>query len=148
MSSDVGHKFLSVKGIQREENTSDFLVRCVCVISMNMACIFFLPNIYQNLPCVIPLLLRKSTVKLYPCTGTEALYGRTTHRGSRGIALPFHDHDTRRGRGDSITPWPLFAPRKDAGALCTGDWVGPRAGLDRCAKSRPHRVSITGRSIP
>ena len=23
--------------------------------------------------------------------------GRTAHRGSRGIALPFHDHDTRRG---------------------------------------------------
>ena len=23
--------------------------------------------------------------------------GRTTHRGSRGIALPFHDHGTRRG---------------------------------------------------
>ena len=22
--------------------------------------------------------------------------GRTAHRGSRGIALPFHDHDTRR----------------------------------------------------
>ena len=23
--------------------------------------------------------------------------GRTAHRGSRGIALPFHDHGTRRG---------------------------------------------------
>jgi hypothetical protein len=23
--------------------------------------------------------------------------GRTAHRGSRGVALPFHDHGTRRG---------------------------------------------------
>ena len=34
--------------------------------------------------------------------------GRTAHRGSRGIALPFHDHDTRRGWGVSVTPRPLF----------------------------------------
>jgi len=34
------------------------------------------------------------------CTLIQALRlctGRTAHRGSRGIALPFHDHDTRRG---------------------------------------------------
>ena len=29
--------------------------------------------------------------KVHPCTG------RTAHRGRRGIALLFHDHDTRRG---------------------------------------------------
>jgi len=23
--------------------------------------------------------------------------GHTAHRGSRGLALPFHDHDTRKG---------------------------------------------------
>ena len=38
--------------------------------------------------------------------------GRTAHRGSRGIALPFHDHGTRRGWGISVTPWPLFTPGK------------------------------------
>jgi hypothetical protein len=27
--------------------------------------------------------------------------GRTAHRGSRGIALPFHDHGTRRGEGSA-----------------------------------------------
>jgi hypothetical protein len=42
-----------------------------------------------------------------PCTG------RTAHKGSRGIALPFHDHDTRRGWGVSVTPRPLFTPGKD-----------------------------------
>jgi hypothetical protein len=25
---------------------------------------------------------------------------------------------------------------------CTGHWVGPRAGLDRCGKSHPHQDSI------
>jgi len=35
--------------------------------------------------------------KVHPCTGTEALYRRTPHRGSRGIAVLFHDHGTRRG---------------------------------------------------
>ena len=51
--------------------------------------------------------------KVHPCTGTEALYRPTAHRGSRGIALPFHDHGTRRGWGVSVTPRPLFTPRKD-----------------------------------
>jgi len=39
--------------------------------------------------------------------------GRTAHRGSRGIALLFHDHGTRRGWGVSITPRPLFTPGED-----------------------------------
>jgi len=39
--------------------------------------------------------------------------GRTTHGGSRGIALLFHDHGTRRKWGVSVTPRPLFIPGKD-----------------------------------
>jgi hypothetical protein len=35
------------------------------------------------------------------------------HRGSRGIALPFLDHSTRRGTGISFTPRSLFTPGKD-----------------------------------
>jgi hypothetical protein len=38
----------------------------------------------------------------------------------------------------STTPWPLY-PRERPGTHCTGGWVGPRAGLDVCEKSRPHR---------
>jgi hypothetical protein len=34
----------------------------------------------------------KGKGKVHPCTGTEALYG-----GSRGVALLFLDHGTRRG---------------------------------------------------
>ena len=39
--------------------------------------------------------------------------GRTAHRGSRGIALPFLDHGTRRGWVVSVTPQPLFTLGKD-----------------------------------
>jgi len=35
------------------------------------------------------------------------------HRGSRGIAILFLDHGTRRGRGVSVMPRPLFTPGKD-----------------------------------
>ena len=38
--------------------------------------------------------------------------GRTVHRESRGIALPFHDHGIRRGWGVSVTPRSLFNPGK------------------------------------
>jgi hypothetical protein len=52
------------------------------------------------------------------CTLVQALSlctGRTAHSGSRGIhvALPFHDHGTRRGLGVSVTPRPFFTPGKN-----------------------------------
>ena len=50
------------------------------------------------------------------CTLVQALRlctGHTAHRGSRGIALLFHDHGTRRAWGFSVTPRPLFTPRKE-----------------------------------
>ena len=55
-------------------------------------------------------------LKKVKCTVVQALRlctGRTAHRESRGIALPFLDHGTRRGWGVSVTPWPLFTPGKD-----------------------------------
>ena len=39
--------------------------------------------------------------------------GRTAHRKSRGIALHFLDHGTRRGWGVSVTSRPLFTPGID-----------------------------------
>jgi hypothetical protein len=51
-----------------------------------------------------PCRYEKKKVK---CTLVQALRlctGRTAHRGSRGIALSFHDHSTRRGWGVSVTP--------------------------------------------
>ena len=39
-------------------------------------------------------------------------------------------------RGQRHAPAALY-PRKRTGTHCTRDWVGHRAGLDRCGKSRP-----------
>jgi len=50
---------------------------------------------------------------VHPCTTLRLCTGRTAHRGSRGLTLLFLDHGTRRGRGVSVTPWPLFTPWKD-----------------------------------
>jgi len=50
------------------------------------------------------------------CTLVQTLRlctGRTAHRGSRRIALLFHDHGTRRGWGVSVTPRPLFTLGED-----------------------------------
>jgi hypothetical protein len=73
------------------------------------------------------------------CTLVQALRlctGRTALRGSRGIALLFLDHGTRRGEGSSSHRGRSL-PRERPGTHCAGGWVGPRAGLDRCGKSRP-----------
>jgi hypothetical protein len=37
-------------------------------------------------------------------------------------------------------------PGKKPGTHFTAGWVGTRAGLDECGKSRPHRDSIPGHS--
>ena len=53
--------------------------------------------------------------KRVKCTLVQALRlctGRTAHRGSRGMALPFHDHGPRSGWGVSVTPRPLFTRGK------------------------------------
>ena len=39
-------------------------------------------------------------------------------------------------------------PGKRPSIPCIGGWVGPRAGLDGCGKSRHNRDSITGTSSP
>jgi hypothetical protein len=78
-------------------------------------------------------------LKEVKCTLVQALRlctGRTAHRGSRGIAPPFLDHSTRRGRGQGRIPAALY-PRERPGTHCTGGWVVPRAGLDRWEESRP-----------
>ena len=38
--------------------------------------------------------------------------GRTAHRGSRGIARPFHDHGTRRGEGSASVSGRSLHPGK------------------------------------
>ena len=66
---------------------------------------------------------------------------------SRGIVLPFPDLGAQMGWEVSTTLRSLY-PRERPGTHCTGGWVGLRAGLDGCGKSRPHRDSIPGPSSP
>ena len=40
-------------------------------------------------------------------------------------------------KGQRHAPDALY-PRETPGTHCTGGWVGPRAGLDRCRKIFPH----------
>jgi hypothetical protein len=50
---------------------------------------------------------------MHPSTGSEALYRPYGPWRSRGSALLFHYHGTRRGLGDSVTSRPLFITGKD-----------------------------------
>ena len=64
------------------------------------------------------------------CTLVQALRlctGRTAHWRSRGIALPFHDHGSRRGWGVNVKTRPLFTPGKDAAPIAqVAEWApGP-----------------------
>jgi hypothetical protein len=55
----------------------------------------------------------------------------------RGIAVLFHDRDTRRGvSGQQHAPAALY-PRERRGTHFKGGWVGPRAGLDGRKISSP-----------
>jgi hypothetical protein len=63
---------------------------------------------------------------------------RRAQMWSRGIALLILDLGAGRGWVISTTPRLLY-PQGRPGTNCTGGWVGCRAGLDVCEKSRPHR---------
>jgi hypothetical protein len=62
-------------------------------------------------------------------------------RGSKGMALLILDLGARWGWVVSTTPRPLY-PREWPGIHCTGDWVGPRAGLDVCKITHPTGISL------
>ena len=47
-------------------------------------------------PLTVLIVVKIKKDKFYPCQALRLCTGRTAHRGSRGIALLFHDHDTRR----------------------------------------------------
>ena len=69
------------------------------------------------------------------CTLVQALRlctGHMAHRGSRGIALPFHDHGTRRWWGASVAPQPLITPGKDLVPIVQeAGWPQDRSGQVR-----------------
>jgi hypothetical protein len=61
------------------------------------------------------------------------------------ICYSFFNFGGRWGWVVNSTPRTLY-PWERPGTHCTGGWVGPRAGLDGCGKSRPHQDSISGLS--
>jgi len=63
-----------------------------------------------------PLGTESQNVKMVNCTPLQALWlctGCTARRGSRGIALLFLNHGTRKGLAVSVTSRPLFTAGKD-----------------------------------
>ena len=89
------------------------------------------------------------------CTLVQAVRlctGRTAHRGCRDIALLFLDHGTRRGWGVSITPRPLFTPRKSRYPLYKG-LIGPQVRSEQVRKISlppgfdPRTVQSCGQSL-
>jgi hypothetical protein len=70
--------------------------------------------VISNFDILMLVLGSRHVKKLHPFTGTEALYKPYSPWGNRGIALPFHDHSTRRVWGVSVMPQPLFTPAKDS----------------------------------
>jgi hypothetical protein len=95
---------------------------------------------------VVQRVMVKGKIK---CTLEQALRlytGRTARRGSRSIALIFYNQrHWKVVRGQRHAP-AAFYPGERPGTHCTVGWVGPRADLDRCGKSRAHRDSIPGPS--
>jgi hypothetical protein len=64
------------------------------------------------------------------------IHPQNRHRGGAEVqaGYSFFNLDDRRS---GWTTLPALLPRKRADTHCTGSWVGPRAGLDGCGKSRP-----------
>jgi hypothetical protein len=89
-----------------------------CSLSQNLI------YIYAHKVSIIILYIK---VKVTLAQALRLCTGRTAHRGSRGMALFFHDHGTRRGWGVSVTNRPLFTPVKDPVSIVqeTGWAPGP-----------------------
>jgi hypothetical protein len=69
-------------------------------------------------------------------------------REDRGIVLLCFQTSALEGVRCQRHAPAAFYPRKRPGTHCTGGWVSPTAGLNRCGKSRPHRNSIPKPSSP
>ena len=57
---------------------------------------------------------------MHRCKALRLCTGRTVHRSSRGIAILFLDHATRRGEGSASPPGRSLPPRKTRYPLCRG----------------------------
>ena len=90
----------------RSHNCEKWLFPTSC-LTLLLVCLSVCPHAKTRLP--------PGGYKNVTCTPVQALRlctGRTAHRGSRGIALLFLNHGTRRGWEVSVTLRPLFTPGK------------------------------------
>jgi len=83
----------------------------------------------------------KGKGKVHPITGHES------PEEDRGIIYSFFNLGAGWGWVVNATLRLLY-PRERPGTHFIGGRLGPRAGLDGCGISRPHRDSITGPSTP
>jgi hypothetical protein len=99
----------------------------------------------------IKLKCRHYNFQLYLCIRfTYKIHPITGHKGPVGSRLELYVSFTlgaRWGWVVTATPRPFYS-RERPGTHCIGGWLGPRAGLDGCGKSRPHRHLIPGPSRP
>ena len=105
-----------------------------------------MPNLCSTLflKCLSPCTCLRVKVKVKFLSITGHWIPEGVYRYSPSLSWP------RRLDGDGWSasrPGPLY-PRKRPGTHCTGGWVGPRAGLEGCGKSRPHRDLIHGPFSP
>ena len=75
--------------------------------------------------------------EVHPRTDHEDLVGEYRYSSTLSLTLA-----PDRGGESNATPRPLYLQAWH-GTHCTGSSVGPRAGLNACGKSRPHRSSIS-----
>jgi len=83
---------------------------CLSLLFPSTLCVFSVFQFFIRFLKIFHLLKK---VKVTLVQALRLCTDRTAHRGSRGIALLFYDEGTRRGWGVSVTPRPLFTPRKD-----------------------------------
>jgi hypothetical protein len=90
-----------------------------------------------------PVKTRTDTGKdIHPKTGHEDPEGE--YRYSTSLSLT----SALDGVGGQRHAPAALPTGKRPGTHCTEDWVGPRAGQDKCGKSRLHRDSIPVPSSP
>ena len=84
---------------------------------MGLVLYFPLCQVFRKTNCQLtPHFQEAYWLHLWKCPPVQALRlctGRTAHRGSRGIALPFRDHGTKEAEWSASRPGPLFTPRED-----------------------------------
>ena len=89
-----------------------FLLIHSIFLSFLYICYWYVGCYTIGLACWIPCILPYCLVCALLVQTLRLCTSRTVHRGSRGIALLFHDHGTRRGWVVSVMPRTLFTPGK------------------------------------